>query len=60
MWEGQWDDKMKELFIAYDNMFGCLPDTYEEIVYYAMSYDEFCDYIKTCLAEKKEIPYVVQ
>ena len=49
MWEGLFDDKMRNLFIEYEKMFGDDPDTYEEIAYHAMSYDEFVGYIEECL-----------
>ena len=46
MWEGQWDEHINSLFDKYEQKFGCDPDTYEDIVYEAMDYDEFCNYIE--------------
>lgn len=60
MWEGLFDDKMRKLFIEYEKMFGDDPDTYEEIAYHAMSYDEFADYIEECLEKGLEICDVVK
>lgn len=60
MWKGKWDDRMKELFLKYDDKFGCEPDTYEDILYEAMSYDEFCKYIEESLNQGKEIDDVVE
>lgn len=59
MWEGLFDDNMRKLFDLYEERFRCDPDTYEEIAYYAMSYDEFAGYIKECLEKDVEIPEVV-
>ncbi len=59
MWEGLFDYVMEKLFDLYEERFGCDPDTYEEIAYYAMSYDEFAGYIKECLEKDVEIPDVV-
>lgn len=41
MWEGKYDEKLSQLYDEYYERFGCLPDTYEEIYYDDMSYDEF-------------------
>lgn len=60
MWEGKWNEYMKDLFIKYNDKFGCSPDTYEEIIYEAMDYEEFCGYIEECLKKNKEIPDVVE
>ena len=60
MWKGKFDEHMKDLFIQYDEKFGCDPDTYEEIIYEAMDYDEFSGYIEKCLKENKSIPKVVK
>ena len=60
MWEGLFDEKMRQLFVMYDERFGCCPDEYEEIAYYAMTYDEFAGYIKECLEKDVEIPDVVE
>ena len=60
MWEGKWDDHIKKLFLEYRDKFGCSPDTYEDILYEAMSYDELCGYIEECLEKNKSIPYVVK
>ena len=43
----------------YDKQFKRDPDTYEEIAYDLMSYDEFAGYIKECLEKDVEIPDVV-
>ena len=59
MWEGLFDENMKQLFDLYEKRFGFDPDYYEEIAYYAMTYDEFAGYIKECLEKDVEIPDVV-
>ena len=59
MWKGKFDDAMKALFIEYYDRFGCEPDTYEEIAYQNMTYDEFSGYIKECLEKGVEIDMVV-
>ncbi len=59
MWKGKFDDNLNELYNKYEEKFGCDPDTYEEIAYYAMTYDEFVGYIKKCLVKGLEIPDVV-
>lgn len=60
MWEGKWDDHIKKLFLEYRDKFGCSPDTYEDILYEAMSYDELCGYIEKSLKLGKEIDDVVE
>lgn len=60
MWKGKWDNHINNLFIKYDDKFGCEPDTYEDIIYEAMNYDEFCGYIEECLEKNKSIPYIVK
>lgn len=60
MWKGKYDDAMKKVFIAYNDRFGCDPDTYAEIAYELMTYDEFSGYIKECLEKNVEIPDVVK
>ena len=59
MWEGLFDEDMKKLFDLYEERFRCDPDTYEEIAYDLMSYDEFAGYIKEWLNKDVEIPEVV-
>lgn len=59
MWKGKFDKEMEHLFDLYAERFGGDPDTYEEIAYYAMTYDEFAGYIKECLEKDVEIPDVV-
>ena len=60
MWEGQWDEHINSLFDKYEQKFGCDPDTYEDIVYEAMDYDEFCNYIEECLRENNSIPNILK
>ncbi|MGN0577128.1 MAG: hypothetical protein ACI4J4_00765 [Ruminiclostridium sp.] len=60
MWKGVFDEKMEKLFDEYNERFGCDPDTYEEIAYHAMSYDEFAGYIEECLEKGLEISRVVE
>ncbi len=60
MWEGLVTEELKELYRLYDDKFGCDPDTYAEIYYDDMSYDEFVGYIKECLETGKSIPNVVE
>lgn len=60
MWEGQWDEHINDLFDKYEKIFGCDPDTYEDIAYEAMDYDKFCFYIEECLRKNKSIPNIVK
>lgn len=60
MWKGNFDDHLKKLFVAYDECFGCEPDTYEEICYDDMSYDEFAGYINQALEKNVEIDEVIE
>lgn len=60
MWKVEFDDRLKSLFNEYEKMFGCYPDTYEEIAYFAMTYDEFVGYIEKSLKQKIEIDEVVK
>ena len=59
MWEGKYDDTMDKLFRAYHEKFKCCPDTYAEIAYELMTYEEFSGYIQECLEKNVEIPDVV-
>lgn len=59
MWKGKFDRNLKALFEKYDKRFDGYPDTYEEIAYDDMSYDEFVGYIMECLENGVEIPDVV-
>ncbi len=58
-WKGKYDNKMKKLFWAYNGKYGCDPDTYAEIAYELMTYEEFSRYIKECLEKNVEIPDVI-
>ena len=61
MWEGKWTDELSKLFKQYKNQHdGAEPDDYAEILYSAMSYEEFVGYIKECLRTGKSIPDVVE
>ena len=46
--------------MAYDERFGCEPDTYEEIYYDDMSYEEFVGYINQALEKNFEIDEVIE
>ena len=59
MWKGNYDDALDKLFDTYYDKFGCDPDTYAEIAYELMTYEEFTGYIKECLEKNVEIPDVV-
>lgn len=42
MWDGQWTDELSRLYDQYEAQHdGAEPDDYAEILYSAMSYDEF-------------------
>ena len=60
MWEGKVDDYLKSIAKKYIEEFGCPPDTYEEIAYECMTYEEFCGYIEECLEKHVEIDEVVE
>lgn len=60
MWKGKFDDYLRQLFVAYDEHFGCEPDTYEEIYYDDMSYDDFIGYINQALEKNVEIDEVIE
>ncbi len=59
MWKGKYDDTMDKLFRAYYEKFNCCPDTYAEIAYHLMTYEEFSGYIQECLEKDVEIDEVV-
>ena len=59
MWKGKYDDAMDKLFRAYYEKFNCCPDTYAEIAYELMTYEEFLGYIQECLEKDVEIDEVV-
>lgn len=61
MWEGAWTDELSRLYDQYNAQHpGVDPDDYEEILYKAMSYEEFVGYIRECLKTGKSIPDVVE
>lgn len=60
MWEGKVDKELLKIYKEYKKQHGAGPDEYEEILYEAMTYEEFVGYIKTCLETGKEIPDVVE
>ncbi len=61
MWEGKWTDELSQLYDQYKEMIpNSYPDEYEEILYRAMTYEEFVEYIRECLRTGKEIPDVVE
>lgn len=60
MWEKEITDELKKLALEYEARFyGTSPDSYEELIYEAMTCDEFVKYIKKSLATGKELPDVV-
>ena len=59
MWKGKYDDTMDKLFRTYHEKFKCCPDTYAEIAYKLMTYEEFSGYIQECLEKNVEIDEVV-
>ena len=60
MWKGNYDEALDKLFDEYYAKFRCDPDTYAEIAYELMTYEEFTGYIKKCLENGVEIPDVVK
>ena len=62
MWEiyfpDEFDDNLKRLYIEYHNMFGCMPDEYEDIFFESVTYDEMCKAIKKCLKKHKTMPHI--
>ena len=60
MWEGKFDEKLKELFLRYYDIHGCCPDEYDDISYSAMTYAELTGYIVACLEKGLSMPYVVK
>ena len=60
MWKGKVDSHLIEIANKYYDEFGCDPDTYEEIAYECMTYEEFCGYIEECLEKHVEIDEVVE
>lgn len=60
MWEGTFTQELSDLFSEYREKFGIGdPDEYDELNYSAMTYGEFIEFIKECLATGKEMPEVV-
>ena len=61
MWEGKWTDELSRLYAQYEEQHpGVEPEDYEEILYSAMTYEEFVGYIRECLKKGVEIPDVVK
>lgn len=61
MWTGKWTNELDALYDKYFEMFdGYYPDDYDEILYDAMTYEEFVGYIKQCLKSKKGMPRIVK
>ena len=61
MWEGKWTEELSQLYDQYNAQHpGVEPEDYEEILYSAMTYEEFVGYIRECLRTGKEIPDVVE
>ena len=51
MWEGKVTEELKELAKRYAaENYGIGPDSYDELCYDAMSYEEFIGYIREALA----------
>lgn len=59
MWKKEVTDELKKLAQEYKQHFGIFADGYDELIYDAMTYDEFVKYIKKSLATGKELPYIV-
>lgn len=60
MWGKEVTDELRELALEYEKRFhGTPPDIYEELIYEAITYDEFVGYIKKSLATGKELPDIV-
>ncbi len=60
MWEGKVTEELIDLYKQYHKLFpDGYPDEFEEIEYYDMTYHEFVGYIKECIKQKKEMPYIV-
>ena len=50
MWNGKITDELKDLYFRYMNEnHGIGPDSYDELCYDAMSYEEFVGYIREAL-----------
>lgn len=60
MWEGEITEELIDLYKQYHELFpDGYPDEFDDIAYYAMTYNEFVGYIKECIKKKKEMPYIV-
>lgn len=60
MWAGGVTEELKALMRQYEDMFdGEWADGYDELNYDAMTYDEFVEFIKECLAMGKDMTEVV-
>lgn len=62
MWEGKVTKELKDLYKQYYEIFqDGYPDEYAELenYYNDMSYEEFVEYIKECIKQKKEMPDIV-
>lgn len=60
MWNGKITEELKKLAREYANQHhGVSPDSYDELCYDAMGYEEFAGYIKEALRNGKELPDVV-
>ena len=53
MWNGKITDELKDLYFRYMNEnHGIGPDSYDELCYDAMSYEEFVGYIREALRRR--------
>ena len=60
MWEGKWTEELSKLYDEYKEQHpNSYPDEYAEILYEAMTYNEFVGYIREYLRTGKSIQDVV-
>ena len=61
MWEGLMTEELESLFFQYMDMHnGVTPDSYIDVYYEEISYDEFVGYIRKCLETGLEITEVIE
>ena len=56
--ERKYTPELDALEDEYLKMFGCLPETYIQVCYDAMTYETYIKCIRKALKKKKELPYI--
>lgn len=58
MWYGNATKELEALYDEYYNLFGCEPDSYQEVEYGQSDYEDYVRDIRIAIKEKIELPEV--